>query len=270
MCQGCEIISWTMKTLKFKPDVVQGIVNGDVRATWRLNDDKNLTVDDRLQLIDTSTMEAFGEGLVDEVVIKRLGALNEADKAGHGTYETPEQMYETFRQYYGPGVSEKSVVKIVRFSFTPFDQPKHPEIDAKNTLEFPDIKIYTDGGSRGNPGPSAAGWVVFNAHNDATIEEGGEYLGITTNNQAEYQAVKHALETAQRLGARRIDIYMDSLLVVNQMKGVFKVRNRDLWPIHDAIKQLIGSFESVSFTHVPRELNKIADAKVNEILDAHQ
>jgi ribonuclease HI len=62
---------------------------------------------------------------------------------------------------------------------------------------------------------------------------------------------------------------MDSLLVINQMKGIFKVKNRDLWPIHDAIKQLCTKFEHVSFSHVPREFNKLADAAVNRALDDH-
>jgi ribonuclease HI len=68
---------------------------------------------------------------------------------------------------------------------------------------------------------------------------------------------------------REIDVYMDSMLVVNQMKGIFKVKNRDLWPIHDAIKELVGKFDEVHFAHVPRELNKLADAAVNRALDEH-
>jgi ribonuclease HI len=61
---------------------------------------------------------------------------------------------------------------------------------------------------------------------------------------------------------------MDSMLVVNQMKKIFKVKNRDLWPIHDAIQQLLPKFEKITFDHVPRELNKLADAEVNKCLDA--
>ena len=97
----------------------------------------------------------------------------------------------------------------------------------------------------------------------------GIYLGVTTNNQAEYQALKFGLEEALRHGARTVHVYMDSMLVVNQMKGIFKVKNRDLWPIHDAIKKMVATAEQVTFTHVPRALNKAADAAVNEALDAH-
>ncbi len=128
------------------------------------------------------------------------------------------------------------------------------------------VKLYTDGGSRGNPGPSASGYVLFDEQ-DKIIEDKGVYLGITTNNQAEYTALKLGLEDALKHQASIVDVYMDSLLVVNQMKGSFKVRNRDLWPIHSAIMDLTRQFKQVSFTHVPRELNKLADAAVNRALD---
>lgn len=127
-------------------------------------------------------------------------------------------------------------------------------------------KLYCDGGSRGNPGPSAGGYVLFD-DNDRVVYENGKYLGITTNNQAEYHSLKGGLEKSIELGVANLDVYMDSLLVVNQMKGIFKIRNRDLWPIHDAITKLLPRFKNVSFHHVPRELNKEADRLVNETLD---
>ena len=102
---------------------------------------------------------------------------------------------------------------------------------------------------------------------DNMLVDEGLYLGVTTNNQAEYTALKIALEKAAEMHAEEVEVYMDSLLVVNQMKGIFKVKNRDLWPIHDAIKQLLPKFQKVSFGHVPRELNKAADAAVNRALD---
>jgi ribonuclease HI/pterin-4a-carbinolamine dehydratase len=131
------------------------------------------------------------------------------------------------------------------------------------------VKLYSDGGSRGNPGPSAGGYVLLDM-NDKILADEGVYLGVTTNNQAEYTALKLGLEAALKMGARQVDAYMDSLLVVNQMRGIFKIKNRDLWPVHDAIKELVQKFESVHFTHVPREHNKLADAAVNRALDEHQ
>lgn len=129
------------------------------------------------------------------------------------------------------------------------------------------VKMYSDGGSRGNPGPSASGFVLLDM-DDTILMKSGVYLGITTNNQAEYQSLRYGLEAAKKLGAREVDVYMDSMLVVNQMKGIFKVKNRDLWPIHEAIKEIAATFKKITYTHVPRELNKLADAEVNETLDA--
>ena len=138
----------------------------------------------------------------------------------------------------------------------------------KNTTEsIAHIHIFTDGGSRGNPGPSASGYVLVDPETKEVLVDDSVYLGVTTNNQAEYLAVKYALEAAHKLGAKRVDLFLDSLLVVNQMKGLFKIRNRDLWPIHDAIKEVSKSFDHVSFTHVPREQNTLADKAVNRALD---
>ena len=140
-------------------------------------------------------------------------------------------------------------------------------IDGKNTSKIDRVIIYSDGGSRGNPGPSASGFVIKDT-NDRVLVEGGKYLGVTTNNQAEYQAVKLALEKALEMGARYVQFRMDSLLVVNQLTGVYQIKNRDLWPIHTTIKELAAKFKEINFTHVLREYNTEADAMVNKILDA--
>ena len=132
-----------------------------------------------------------------------------------------------------------------------------------------DAIIYADGGSRGNPGPSASGFVIMDI-GQRVIARGGEYIGITTNNQAEYQAVCLALEKAHELELKKIDMRLDSMLVVNQMNGIYSIKNRELWPIHERIRELVAQFERVSFRHVPRELNQLADGEVNRALDSHQ
>jgi ribonuclease HI/ADP-ribose pyrophosphatase YjhB (NUDIX family) len=129
------------------------------------------------------------------------------------------------------------------------------------------ITIFSDGGSRGNPGPSAAGYVIINSKQEV-IAEGGEYLGITTNNQAEYHGVRIGLEKALELNYKRVDFKIDSMLVVNQMKGFYKIKNRELWPINERIRELMKKFQKVTFTHVGREFNQLADGMVNKTLDA--
>lgn len=130
------------------------------------------------------------------------------------------------------------------------------------------LKIYSDGGSRGNPGPSASGYVIMTGDESHILERGGRYLGITTNNQAEYQAVKLALESAAKFNPEEIEFGIDSLLVVNQLNGLFKVKSKELWPVHEAIQSLRTGYKKVTFKHVYREFNQLADGEVNKILDA--
>jgi ribonuclease HI/pterin-4a-carbinolamine dehydratase len=160
---------------------------------------------------------------------------------------------------------DRSLAEHIDAIFKNGDISEKSESVVQGTYKY--VKTYSDGGSRGNPGPSASGYVLMD-ENDDVILKSGVYLGITTNNQAEYQSLKFALEEAKKLGAQEVDAYMDSLLVINQMKGVFKVKNRDLWPIYEAIKELAKSFKKITYSHVPREFNKLADAEVNETLDA--
>ncbi len=130
------------------------------------------------------------------------------------------------------------------------------------------IIIYSDGGSRGNPGVSAAAYVVENA-NGEILEKGGQFLGVTTGYQAEYHGLLLGLERALELGYKTLEYRLDSLMVVNQMKGIYTVKNRALWPINERILDLLAQFEDVRFVHVRREFNTVADAEVNRILDAH-
>lgn len=129
--------------------------------------------------------------------------------------------------------------------------------------------VYSDGGSRGNPGPSASGFVIMNERQDV-LHQGGMYLGITTNNQAEYHGVRLGLEKALELGAKTVDFRLDSLLVVNQLNGIYKIKNRELWPINERVKELTSQFQKVTFGHVRREFNQLADGMVNKILNTHE
>ncbi len=149
----------------------------------------------------------------------------------------------------------------------PVSNDGHDGID--NLTNSRSAIIYSDGGSRGNPGQSAAAFVIMDRQQHV-LDQGGSYLGITTNNQAEYHGVQLGLERASELGLRVIELRIDSMLVVNQMKGLYKIKNRELWPINERIRTLIGEFEKVTFTHVPRESNQLADLLVNKLLDEHQ
>jgi ribonuclease HI len=132
--------------------------------------------------------------------------------------------------------------------------------------ELKSIKMFSDGGSRGNPGPSASGYVLMTLSGEI-IKREGIYLGITTNNQAEYKSLKFGLEHAKKIGAREVAVNMDSQLAIRQMNGIYKIKNPGLVPIYKAIKSLEAGFDKVTYNHVPREQNKLADAEVNKCLD---
>ncbi|MDE2078905.1 MAG: ribonuclease HI family protein [Patescibacteria group bacterium] len=132
------------------------------------------------------------------------------------------------------------------------------------------ITIYTDGGARGNPGPAGSGAVVYDG--DTKVAEISEYLGIRTNNFAEYTALVLALERCVALFGARIErpveVRMDSELIVKQMKGEYKVKHPVLRDRHLAVRRLIEeSFPHISFTHVRREQNKEADKLANDAMD---
>lgn len=131
-----------------------------------------------------------------------------------------------------------------------------------------DLKLFTDGGSRGNPGPAAYGYVVYSGAG-IVLEKCGNYLGVTTNNQAEYEGLIGGLSwVLQNKPGMSVEIYMDSLLIVNQIKGLYKIKNAALLPKYQEVKRLLAKVPAYTIGYVPRAQNAIADALVNEALDA--
>ncbi len=128
------------------------------------------------------------------------------------------------------------------------------------------VHIYTDGGSRGNPGPAASG-AVIKSQDGELLAEVTEYLGKTTNNQAEYTAIIIGLERAVKLGATQVSLFMDSELATKQLKGEYRVKDPEIAKRFLEVKNLLHKFDQVSFTHIRREKNEEADALVNKCLD---
>lgn len=256
-----------MKTLKFDHPQAEAILAGQKTSTWRLYDDKDLSVSDDIKVIDKVVPEQpdswriIGQAKVTEVVEKLLGSVTEQDMRAHEHFDSQEQMLEHYRSYYGHRVDLETPVKIIYFNFVASvgDQPS-------GGMLLEEAKVFTDGGSRGNPGDSACAYVICKM-DDSVVEKGGYYMGMATNNQAEYYGFKKGLERARDLGIDKIHLFSDSQLVVNQMLGVYKVKNQELAPLHQDVKGLADSFEKITFSYVPRELNKIADSEVNVILD---
>ena len=128
------------------------------------------------------------------------------------------------------------------------------------------ITINVDGASRGNPGPSGIGYVIYD-NTGKTIERGGEFIGFATSRVAEYYAMRKGIERALELGYKTVRFISDSLMVVNQLDGIFKIKNQDTLPIYEDIQTKLSEFDAVSFTHVPRSQNAIADAEANLAID---
>jgi ribonuclease HI len=128
--------------------------------------------------------------------------------------------------------------------------------------------LYADGGSRGNPGPAAYGAVLLDEDGN-TLRELAAFLGTTTNNVAEWSGLIAGLESALELGVDDIQVRLDSELVVRQLSGAYRVKQEHLIPLHAKAKALLRRFARTHVSHVRRELNKEADALLNQVLDAH-
>ncbi len=130
------------------------------------------------------------------------------------------------------------------------------------------VIVEVDGGSRGNPGPAGFGAVVLSQDRSKVLAEHKQAIGITTNNVAEYRGLIAGLEEARRLGADEVAVSMDSKLIVEQMTGRWKVKNPGLAELHQQARALASTFDSVSYSWIPRERNTHADRLANEAMDA--
>ena len=129
------------------------------------------------------------------------------------------------------------------------------------------LVVHVDGGARGNPGPAAAA-AVLSTPDGEVVDEAHEYLGVATNNVAEYRGLLLGLRHARALGADEVELINDSELVAKQVNGVYKVKHPDMRPLHAEALQALRGFGRWSIRSVPRAENAAADALVNQALDA--
>ena len=128
-------------------------------------------------------------------------------------------------------------------------------------------RLWTDGGARGNPGPAAFAYVL-EAEDGTVLDARGEAIGVATNNVAEYSALVAGLARAVEAGVRELEVRSDSELMVKQMRGEYRVKNRDLQSLFLDASRAARAVGRVTYTHVRREHNELADRLVNEALDA--
>jgi ribonuclease HI len=131
------------------------------------------------------------------------------------------------------------------------------------------IRLFTDGAARGNPGPSGLGLVIED-DGGMRLWGGCRYIGIATNNRAEYLALIEGLRKAAEWAPDRLEVYLDSQLVVEQLAGRYRVKNAELRPLHLEAVALLSGFRDSAVAHVPREKNRGADALANRAIDEYQ
>ena len=170
--------------------------------------------------------------------------------------------YKYIKDFEGSGIhlneASMSVLEIEDANIAP------GRISPRDTANS--VAVHVDGASRGNPGPSGIGYCIYNNNGDI-LERGGEFIGFATSRVAEYYALKNGINKALAHGLKTVRFVSDSLMVINQMNGIFTPKNPDILPIYTDIKKMLESFESVSFTHVPRSQNTAADKEANQAID---
>lgn len=191
-------------------------------------------------------------------IIYEIGVAKNSKPEPHDRYTA----YKYIKDFTSAGIrlneASLSVFEIIEGKVTP------GHISPRDTASA--VSIYVDGASRGNPGPSGIGYCVVDI-DGKIISQGGKFIGFATSRVAEYYAMKNGLELALSLGLKSVHFISDSLMVINQLNGIFTVKNQDILPIYRDIQDKIESFDSISFTHVTREQNLIADHEANLAID---
>src|SRR6056297_3174611 len=249
------------KQLKFDHKYIESIKSGARTATIRV-DDRGLKVGDLVQIVDKKTSDTPqdwiipGEITIESVQSFRLETvpLELLKESEIGRDATRDRLFGLLRRFYGDRIHQSTVISVISFQFHAYESELKFLESEDNQERVSEVKLYADGGSRGNPGPSAAGFVI-QTMDGRIIKNWNRYLGITTNNQAEYHACIAGLEWCLRHGISAVHVHLDSMLVVNQIKGVYKVKNRDLWTLYESALKLTQKFSSVEIVHIPRELN---------------
>jgi ribonuclease HI len=176
---------------------------------------------------------------------------------------------EELAQLFGEAASlfqQKEDADAGRLSVDRTPSTQHP---APSTPKKGAWRLFVDGAARGNPGPAGAGAVLFDPSGEKQAQD-HRYLGETTNNVAEYQALILGLELALSLGIKNLQVLADSLLVVQQIKGAYRVKTPHLLPLWNQAQKTLQNFDAYAISHVDRSLNHEADALANEAIDQHQ
>jgi ribonuclease HI len=211
------------------------------------------------------------DGDVDVAAVLRYIAEHEAlEKTQEAFSLTAAQLRERLLE---AGAAVPARAPRDRRRFDPLEEPPaqdavpvSPEAPRPAVARRSQVVVYSDGASRGNPGPAGAGWVICEP-DGRVLAKGGVFLGKRTNNEAEYVAAAMGLKAAQQFGADAVVLRADSELMVRQLEGRYKVRHPRIIPLYEQVRTLTRQYRSFRAEHVPRAQNAAADEQANIAID---
>jgi ribonuclease HI len=189
-----------------------------------------------------------------------MASHKDADILRHIAREEP--LSATLKAF--PGLTRERLARLLE-KIADSQAVRNPPSPESNTGLWR-VRVYSDGAARGNPGPSGAGAVLVEPGGQV-VDRVGKYLGIQTNNYAEYMGLLLGLRRARELGIREIEVFADSELMIRQLGGRYQVRSSYLKPLYKEALKLLNDFSRVKLVHVPREMNAAADEMSNRAID---
>jgi ribonuclease HI len=192
-----------------------------------------------------------------------MATYRDADILRHVAREEPLSI--TLKAF--PGLTRERLARLIERvaeTIAPGNSRSSATTDA--ALAPSKVRVYSDGAARGNPGPSGAGAVLVDSSGNV-VDRLGKYLGIQTNNYAEYMGLLLGLKRARELGIREVEVFADSELMIRQLGGRYQVRSPSLRPLYEQALRLLNDFSRVKLVHVPRKMNAAADEMSNRAID---
>lgn len=179
----------------------------------------------------------------------------------------PMERYSAYK-YVNPDELAKLKVDEASLSVIDIENGRDSYEDIPYQAAANGATVYVDGSSRGNPGAAGIGYYIVGPDGQI-MEHGGEFIGFASSREAEYRAMKLGIERAKALGLKTVRFVGDNLMVINQLNGIYEIKNNDLLPVYKDIQEMLKDFEAVAFVHVKRSQNQHADREANLAVDRH-
>lgn len=226
-------------------------------------DDLGLQVS-KIKLLDVITFLSLNKSsqLGNLYIVFEVSILGN-QKFALGDRYTAYKFIKTEEQRYGGVKLDDASLSVLEILYGRENTEKIKYRDVANSAT-----VFVDGCSRGNPGPAGVGYYIV-GDDGKVLKKGGEFIGFATSRVAEYFAIKEGCEQAIELGLKTVRFVSDNLMIVNQLNGVYKIKNKDIMTIYDDVQKLLAKFDACAFVHIKREQNVDADREANLVVDRH-